>query len=114
MENEEYRLNRRNKKRENYRKHAQEIQQRRKQIRLQNLDTALAKEREYGATYRQRHQEEINARNRERYKENLEANRAKNAERQKKYRQCQRFKNETSKIIMPLLSAIVAYKQKQA
>ena len=70
----------------------------------------MRKEREYGKVYRDKHREDINARSREKYRENLQENRKKCVERTRIYRNKKRFKEETSKIIMPLLSAIVAYK----
>ena len=111
MENEEYRLRVRERGRANYRKNSAEIQQRRKQKRLQNLEQAKALEREYGKTYREKNREKINARNRANYQNKLLENRKINAEKQKKYRNKKRFKEETGKIIMPLLNALLLSKK---
>ena len=110
LENAEYCEHLRMMKRASYHKNAAQIQQRKTQRRLENLEEALLKERKYGEVYRNKHRAEINARSRAKYEENLLENRKKCAERTRKYRNKKRFKKETSKIIMPLLSAIAAYK----
>lgn len=110
LENEEYRTHVREIKRANYHKNAARIQQKRKQQRLEKIEEALIKERQYGAVYRNKHRDEINARGRQKYQENLTENRKKSVIRTKKYRNKLRFKNTTGKIIMPLLSALAIHK----
>lgn len=112
MEDETYRLKVRERKRATYQKNSAEIQQRRKQLWLQNIEEARLQERKYGKTYRERHREEINARNRATYSNNLSENRLKNAEKQRKYRNRKRFCTTTGPMIMPLLAAISEAKQR--
>lgn len=110
LEDAEYRAHINALKNASYHKNAAKIQQRKSQRRLANIEEALLKERQYCEVYRNRHKEEINARNREKYRENLLENRKKNTERTKKYRNKQRFRKETGKVIISLLDAIVAHK----
>lgn len=110
MENEEYRFKARERYKAYYDQNSAEVKERRKQRRLQNIEEVRSQEKIYGKTYREKHREEIRARNRAHYREDLQNSREKSAERQRKYRNKKRFKTETSKMIMPLLSALVASK----
>ena len=110
MENEQYRSKIRARQRASYHRNAAEIQERRKQQKLQNLEQVRAKDKIYGKTYREKHREEIRARNRASYQENLVENRKKSAEKQRKYQAKKRFVTKTGPIIMPLLEAIIAQK----
>ena len=111
MKDETNRLRKQQKDRARYHQNSAEIQEKKRQKRLNNLEEARAKERAYGKTYRDKHREEIREKNRAKYQENLLESRKKGAERQKSYCARKRFREVTSKMIMPLLSALILSKK---